>query len=156
MVKTAASGELKLGDLAPDFAMSDQDGNEVKLSSYRGKHNIVLVFYPGDMTPGCTLQLCAIRDDWSKFIQADTLVFGVNHGDEKSHAKFIQAHEFPFPLLIDKDKKVSAKYGAVRSIFGHKVIKRSVVGVDKNGKIVFLKRGMPKDADVIKAMLAAK
>lgn len=156
MASTPKKPELKLGDQAPDFALPDQDGGTVGLSSFLGKKKVVLVFYPGDMTPGCTMQLCAIRDDWSKFIDADTAVFGVNHGDKDSHARFIKAHGFPFPLLIDKDKKVSAKYGAIRSLFGHKVIKRSVVGVDKQGKVVFLKRGMPKDADILKAMLAAK
>jgi peroxiredoxin Q/BCP len=102
------------------------------------------------------MQLCAIRDDWSKFIAADTLVFGINHGNGDSHAQFIKTHGFPFPLLIDKDKKVSAKYGAIKSLFGHKVIKRSVVGIDKQGKISFLKRGMPKNTDILKAMSAAK
>lgn len=156
MAKSEKPTELKLGDAAPDFVLPDQDGKDVKLSSFRGKQKVVLVFYPGDMTPGCTMQLCAIRDDWSKFVSADTAVFGVNHGDKDSHQRFIKMHGFPFPLLIDKDKKVSAKFGAIMSLFGHKVIKRSVVGVDKQGKIAFIKRGMPKDADIIKAMLAAK
>lgn len=156
MAKAEKPPELKIGDQAPDFTLPDQDGKEIKLSSFRGAKNVVLVFYPGDMTPGCTMQLCAIRDDWSKFIQADTQVFGLNHGEADSHKSFIKAHSFPFPLLVDKEKKISAKYGAIKSIFGHKIIKRSVVGINKTGKIVFLKRGMPKDADVIKAMLAAK
>jgi len=156
MAKTENPSELKLGDMAPDFTLPDQDGKDVKLSAFRGKRKVVLVFYPGDMTPGCTMQLCAIRDDWSKFVAADTAVFGINHGDKDSHQRFIKTHGFPFPLLIDKDKKVSAKYGAIKSLFGHKVIKRSVVGIGKQGEIDFLKRGMPKDADIIKAMLAAK
>jgi peroxiredoxin Q/BCP len=156
MAKTDKPMELKIGDMAPDFTLPDQDGKDVKLSSFRGKRKVVLVFYPGDMTPGCTMQLCAIRDDWSKFVAADTAVFGINHGDQDSHKRFIKAHSFPFPLLIDKDKKVSAKYGAIKSLFGHQVIKRSVVGIDKQGAIVFLKRGMPKNADIIKAMLASK
>lgn len=156
MAKTDATPQIKTGDPAPEFTLRDQAGKEVKLASFRGDKKVILVFYPGDMTPGCTMQLCAIRDDWSKFIAADTLVFGVNHGNEDSHAQFIKTHSFPFPLLIDKDKKVSAKYGAVKSLFGHKVIKRSVVGIDKQGKIAFLKRGMPKNTDILKAMLAAK
>jgi peroxiredoxin Q/BCP len=156
MAKTDTPSQIKTGDIAPDFALRDQGGKEVKLSSLLGKHKVVLVFYPGDMTPGCTMQLCAIRDDWSKFIAADTLVFGINHGNEDSHARFIETHGFPFPLLVDKDKKVSAKYGAIKTLFGHKVIKRSVVGIDKQGKITFVKRGMPKDSDILKAMLAAK
>jgi len=152
MTKTIKPAELKPGRPAPDFTLPDQSGKEITLSSFRGKKNVVLVFYPGDMTPGCTMQLCAIRDDWSKFLKADAAVYGINHGDAESHQRFIKTHGFPFPLLIDKDRKVSAKYGAVHVFFGRKIIKRSVVGIDKQGRIVFLKRGMPKNADIIKAI----
>jgi peroxiredoxin Q/BCP len=147
-----ANHKLKIGDLAPDFTLADENGNDVTLSSFRGKNNVVLIFYPGDMTPGCTMQLCAIRDDWSKFQAVDTVVFGINHGDAESHKRFIAAHGFPFPLLIDKFKKISAQYGATGTIFKHPIIKRSVVVVDKHGRIAFLRTGMPKDSEIIKAI----
>jgi peroxiredoxin Q/BCP len=148
----APAPELSVGGKAPDFTLKDQEGTEVTLSDFKGKKNVVLVFYPGDMTPGCTMQLCAIRDDWSKFIRTDTVVFGINHGDAESHEAFIKKHAFPFPLLIDKDKKVSARYGATKKFFKAVVIKRTVVVVGKDGTILFLKRGMPKDADILKAI----
>ncbi len=144
--------ELTVGDKAPDFTLNDQNGTPVKLSSFRNKKNVVLVFYPGDMTPGCTMQLCAIRDDWSKFERQDTVVFGINHGDADSHTAFQKKYAFPFPLLIDTGKKVSATYGALKTFFKATIIKRSVVIIDTTGNIVFLKRGMPKNADILKAI----
>ncbi len=144
--------ELKIGDRAPMFSLRDQKGGLVSLADFNGKKNVVLFFYPGDMTPGCTMQLCAVRDDVTKFSKKDTVVFGINHGDTESHARFIKKHSFPFALLIDTGKKVSEKYGAVKKYFNIKMIRRCVVAIDKEGIIVFLKRGMPKNADILKAL----
>ncbi|MFH1077753.1 MAG: peroxiredoxin [Patescibacteria group bacterium] len=144
--------DLAVGDNAPLFTLPDQDGHKVSLADFKGKKNVVLIFYPGDMTPGCTMQLCSIRDDWSKFAKRDAVVYGVNHGDAESHQAFVEKYRFPFPLLIDANKKVSEAYGAVRPIFRTKVIRRTVVVVDKEGNIVYLRRGMPKDADILKAI----
>jgi peroxiredoxin Q/BCP len=148
----AAKPALELNALAPDFALKDQAGKDVTLSAFRGKQPVVLIFYPGDMTAGCTLQLCAVRDDWTKFQRAGVPVFGVNHGDTASHKAFVDRHSFPFPLLIDTDKKVSAKYGAILKLGSLKLIRRMVVGIDKEGRIIYLKRGMPKNTDILKAM----
>src|SRR3989338_5835990 len=89
---------LTVGSRAPSFTLKDAAGNAVSLKDFRGKKSVVLIFYPGDMTPGCTMQLCAIRDDWSKFTRHDTVVFGINHGDAESHKAFIKKYGFPFPL----------------------------------------------------------
>lgn len=145
---------LTLFGQAPDFTLPDQSGTPIKLSDFRGKKNVVLIFYPGDLTPGCTMQLCNIRDDWSKFQKTDTVVFGVNHGTAESHHLFSEKYGFPFSLLVDKDKKVSAKYGAAFSLLRRTIIRRTVVVIDKTGKVVFLRRGMPKDADILKAIAA--
>lgn len=145
--------DLSIGDPAPTFQLKDQAGNTVRLQDQRGKNAVVLIFYPGDMTPGCTMQLCAIRDDWQKFTDAGILVYGVNHADAESHQTFIRQHSFPFPLLIDTGKKVSAKFGATKSFFKTKIIKRSVIGIDKQGIVRYLRRGMPKDSEILKAML---
>jgi len=143
---------LEIGMKAPSFRLKDQTGQEVTLSDFKGKQPLVLIFYPGDMTPGCTMQLCAVRDDWSKFRTNGIAVFGVNHADAESHKKFIKKYTFPFPLLIDAGKKVSARYGATKPMFKAMVIKRSVVGIDKQGIIRYLKRGMPKNAEILKTM----
>ncbi len=148
--------ELTVGDRAPAFTLKDAGGRSVSLKDFRGKKNVILVFYPGDMTPGCTMQLCAIRDDWSKFAKTDTAVFGVNHADSDSHQKFSKKYGFPFPLLIDPGKKVSARYDAIKQFFKTKIIKRTVVGVGRDGKIFFLRRGMPKDSDILKALASAR
>lgn len=143
---------LKVGDKAPNFTLKSQDGHDISLSDYTGKKPVVLVFYPGDMTPGCTIQLCSIRDDWSKFEKAGAVVLGINHADAESHQKFISKYHFPFPLLIDTDKKISKKYGAIKKLFSATVIKRTVIAVDKDGIIRFSRHGMPKDAEILKAL----
>jgi thioredoxin-dependent peroxiredoxin len=147
--------QLSVGMRAPQFRLMDESGHAVALRDFKGKKNVILVFYPGDMTPGCTMQLCAIRDDWKKFVSTDTALFGVNHADAESHKKFVKKYNLPLPLLIDPGKKVSARYGAIKTFFKAKVIKRSVVGIGKDGKIFFLRRGMPKDADILKAAITA-
>ncbi|MEO5927940.1 MAG: peroxiredoxin [Patescibacteria group bacterium] len=144
--------ELAVGDNAPEFTLPDQDGKDVSLSDFKGKKSVVLIFYPGDMTPGCTMQLCAVRDDWSKFAKVNAVVFGMNHGDAVSHTTFIKKHSFPFPLLVDTEKKVATKYGALKKFFKATVIKRTVIVIDKEGKIVYLKAGMPKNTDILKAI----
>ncbi|MBI4138567.1 peroxiredoxin [Candidatus Uhrbacteria bacterium] len=143
---------LHVGDRAPQFTLPDQNGKKFRLSEARGKHPVVLVFYPGDMTPGCTVQLCALRDEMGKFHSRHALVFGVNHGDAASHERFIKKHALPFPLLVDKGKRVSEKYGATRRFFKTNIIRRSVVVIDADGRIAYLKRGMPKNSDILKTL----
>lgn len=144
--------ELQIGDKAPLFTLKTQTGQEISLSKIIGQKPVALIFYPGDMTPGCTIQLCNIRDEWSKFEQFDAQVFGINHADADSHQRFVAKFRFPFPLLIDTDKKIAKKYGAVKKLFSAMVIKRTVVVIDKNGRIVFYKHGMPKNIDLLKAL----
>lgn len=145
--------ELKVGDKAPTFTLKTQDNKDVSLNDFVDKKPVVLIFYPGDMTPGCTIQLCNVRDDWSKFEQADAIVFGVNHADADSHKRFSHKYNFPFPLLIDADKKVSKKYGAIKKLFLATVIKRTVVAIGKDGIIKFYRHGMPKNTEILKAII---
>lgn len=143
---------LKVGDKAPTFTLKTHKGKDVSLKDFKEKTPVVLIFYPGDMTPGCTIQLCNIRDNYPKFQELDAVVYGVNHADAKSHVKFVDKHQFSFPLLVDEHKKVSKKYGAVKKLFTATVIKRTVVVVDKEGKIAFYKHGMPKETEILKAL----
>lgn len=140
---------IKVGDKAPLFSLKNQKGQTISLKSYQAKQNVLLIFYPGDDTPGCTTQLCNLRDDFSKFKKYNCVVFGINHADKNSHQKFIKKYTFPFDLLIDTDKKISKKYKALKFMFGNESIKRSVVLIDKQGKIAFLKRGMPEDKEIL-------
>jgi len=112
---------LTAGSKAPDFKTKDQDGNEVSLSSLKGK-KVVLYFYPKDMTPGCTLEACSLRDNYKSLQKAGYEVFGISSDDEKSHRKFIEKEKLPFSLLADTDKTVHGKYGTwvEKSMYGRK------------------------------------
>lgn len=138
---------LKVGTDAPDFAVEDQDGKLVRLSDYRGEKNVVLVFYPGDNTPVCTRQLCAIRDDWGRFQDADAVVFGVNPAGADSHRKFIDKNDYPFPILVDDEKEVISAYGC-KGLF----TKRTVYAIDRSGRIVFAERGRPSTDEILGAL----
>ena len=101
---------LKVGDLAPDFSVKDQSGNEIKLSDYAGKR-VVIYFYPKDNTPGCTAQACNIRDNYSDLEKEGIVILGVSADSEASHQKFIDKFDLPFALLADVDKKMLNDYG---------------------------------------------
>jgi thioredoxin-dependent peroxiredoxin len=148
---------LNEGDIAPDFAVADQDGNEVKLSDYKGKR-VVLYFYPKDDTPGCTKEACSFRDANDVYAEKGIKVFGVSLDSEKSHQKFISKYNLPFTLLADTNKEVSMAYGVYgekknygKTYFG---INRTTFLIDENGKIakIFKKVNTEIHADeVLKA-----
>lgn len=127
--------ELKEGNKAPDFTALDQNGKKIKLSSYRGKKNVVLYFYPKDMTPGCTTEACDFAANHNKF--KNTVILGVSIDSEERHQKFIAKHDLPFDLIADVDKKVVNKYGVwqEKSLYGRKFmgIVRSTFIIDKEG-----------------------
>jgi peroxiredoxin Q/BCP len=101
---------IEEGSPAPDFELTSDSGETVKLSSLRGKP-VVLYFYPKDDTPGCTTQACGIRDAYGEFDAAGAVVLGVSPDDEKSHVKFRKKHELPFTLLADTEHEVAERYG---------------------------------------------
>ena len=101
---------LKKGHAAPEFCSKDQDGNDVCLKNFSGKR-VVLYFYPKDNTPGCTVQACNIRDNYSSVLGENIVILGVSADDEKKHLKFIEKFDLPFPLLADVDKTVLNLYG---------------------------------------------
>lgn len=138
---TRDPGELLLvGTKAPDFTVKDHLGNSITLSSYQGKQNVVLLFYPMNETPGCTQQLCTARDDFKRYSTANVAVFGVNPATAESHAKFADHYDFPFGILVDTEGEVVRKYGC-RGMAG--ITKRTVYVIDQKGMIVFAERGMP-------------
>ena len=137
------SDPLPVGTPAPDFSLPDDSGGIVKLSALRGKP-VVLVFYPGDDTPGCTKQLCQFRDHWGEALARSVEVFGVNPQSASSHVKFRQKFHFPFPLLIDRGQKVAALYHA-----NGLIVKRTVYRIGPDGIIRFARRGMPTPEEVL-------
>jgi peroxiredoxin Q/BCP len=102
---------LTVGDPAPDFSLPDAEGEIYSLADLKGKR-IVLYFYPRDNTPGCTKEACGFRDNYGTYQGQDVMVLGVSTDDAKSHTKFIQKYDLPFPLLIDEGGEVAAKYGS--------------------------------------------
>ena len=135
--------EIKEGNKAPEFTALDQDGQKVKLSSFRDKKNIVLYFYPKDMTPGCTTQACDFRDQQKSF--KSTVILGVSIDSQERHQKFIEKYDLPFTLLADVDKKVVQKYGVwqEKKLYGKTFmgIVRSTFIIDKTGTVrkIFVK-----------------
>jgi thioredoxin-dependent peroxiredoxin len=101
---------ISAGTLAPDFILTDDSGATRRLSDYRGE-NVVLYFYPKDDTPGCTTEACNFRDDYSDFVNAGVTILGVSPDSPKSHAKFKQKYQLPFPLLADEDHVICETYG---------------------------------------------
>jgi len=139
------SDPLPVGAPAPDFTLPDDAGNEVRLSALRGR-NVVLVFYPGDNTPGCTRQLCQLRDSWEAARVRGVAVFGVNPQSAQSHDSFRRRYSLPFPLLVDAGRKVASLYNANGII-----VKRTVYLVGPDGTIRFARRGMPSPQEVLAA-----
>lgn len=93
---------LEIGMKAPDFCLSDKDGNAVRLSDFIGK-KVVLYFYPKDNTPGCTRQACAFAAAYDGFKERNVVVIGISKDSIASHQKFAQKHDLPFILLSDPD-----------------------------------------------------
>lgn len=129
---------LNIGDRAPEFAVLNQNGQEIKLADYRGK-KVLLYFYPKDNTPGCTAEACSFRDNYQELIAAGIIVLGVSIDSEKSHKKFTDKFELPFPLLADVDKEIVSSYGVwgEKSMYGKSYmgITRKSFLIDEEGKI---------------------
>lgn len=102
----------KVGNMAPAFSLLDQNGKKVTLAQFKGKHNVVLYFYPRAMTPGCTVQACGIRDSKKALAKLDTVVLGVSPDPVAKLGKFIEKQDLNFTLLSDEDHAVTEKYGA--------------------------------------------
>jgi len=100
----------QVGDIAPDFTLSDQHGDEVSLSNLRGK-TVVLYFYPKADTPGCTVQACGVRDHRADYERADAVVLGVSPDKVGAVDRFDQKFDLGFPLLADEDNNVAEQYG---------------------------------------------
>ncbi len=101
--------ELTEGSKAPDFTGVDQNGNQVSLNDFRGK-KVILYFYPKDDTPGCTAQACNLRDNHTDLMAKGYQVVGISTDSVKSHKKFENKYQLPFPLIADEDQKIVGLY----------------------------------------------
>lgn len=150
--------ELKVGDTAPDFTATTDDGKTVSLSDYHGKR-VVVYFYPADDTPGCTTQACSFRDNYVEIEERNATVLGVSPDGVKSHQKFKTKYNLPFTLLVDEDHAITESYGA----WGEKTrpggekymgVIRSQVIVDENGKVIDTDYNVKADASYSEALSA--
>lgn len=130
--------ELKVGDKAPDFTTTDQDGKKIELKDFLGK-KVVLYFYPKDDTPTCTVEACNLRDNYEDLTKAGFVVLGVSPDEENKHKKFEKKYNLPFRLLADPDKRIIEKYGVwgQKNLYGVKFmgLKRTTFLIDEEGVI---------------------
>ena len=121
---------------APAFTLQNEEGEMVALDNYKGK-NVILYFYPKDLTPGCTTQACDFRDKYEDFSDLNAVILGVSLDDSAKHTKFIEKHGLPFSLLVDAGHKVAEKYGVwtLKKNFGKEYmgIERTTFLINENG-----------------------
>lgn len=129
---------LGIGDTIPSILGMDQDGNTVKASDYAGK-KLVLYFYPKDNTPGCTAEACSFRDNFHELRKAGYDILGVSVDDQKSHKKFIEKNQLPFPLISDTARSLAEIFGVwgEKTLAGRKYmgIFRTTFLIDEKGVI---------------------
>ena len=139
---------VREGEPAPDFTLRSDEGEDVTLSSLRGKP-IVLYFYPKDDTPGCTTQACGIRDSYDDFTERGAIVLGVSPDSETSHVKFKEKYGLPFTLLADPEHEVAEKYGTwvERKNYGktYMGVERSTFLIDSEGRVAKVMRRVKPD-----------
>ena len=130
--------KLAVGDKAPAFALKDQDGKLVRLSSFKGKR-VVVYFYPKADTPGCTQQSCNLRDAFPQLKKLKADVVGISPDTVEKQKKFDDKYKLKFPLLADIDHAVADAWGVWgdKSLYGKKFkgIIRSAFVVDEKGKL---------------------
>ncbi len=102
---------IQVGDKAPDFTLTSQSGEQVRLQDRLGERAVVLYFYPKDETSGCTAEACAFRDSYEVFTDAGAEVIGVSSDSAEKHASFAEHHKLPFTLLADPGGKVRKAFG---------------------------------------------
>ena len=112
---------MEIGDKAPEILGKDENGNEIRLSDFKGK-KLVLYFYPKDMTSGCTAQACNLRDNLPELEAAGYAVLGASVDSADSHKKFIAKNELPFHLIADTDKALVEQFGVwgEKNMYGRK------------------------------------
>lgn len=129
---------MRAGQQAPSFSAPDQDGNIRSLEDYKGR-KVVLFFYPKAMTPGCTAEVCNLRDNYKELQEQGYELLGVSADSVERQTKFTEKHELPFPLLSDENKEILNAYGVwgVKKMYGREYmgIYRTTFIIDEEGKI---------------------
>lgn len=118
---------------APAFSLPNQDGIVVNLADYLGRQPVVLFFYPGDFTPGCTREACTFRDLYTDFARAGVAVFGISADSVEKHRRFREAYQLPYDLLSDPKDEVARLYKVGKTLF---LKNRVTFIINKEGFIV--------------------
>jgi peroxiredoxin Q/BCP len=126
---------MKPGDLAPDFTLSDDDGNERSLGEFLANGPVVLFFYPAAMTAGCTKESCHFRDLAKEFAEVGAQRVGISPDAVAKQAEFTAKHSFDFPLLSDPDGTVATQFG-VRRRFGPLLTRRQTFVIDTDRRVL--------------------
>lgn len=129
---------IEIGTKAPEYLGRDENGNEIKLQDFAGK-KLVLYFYPKDSTPGCTQEACNLRDNYERMLAKGYAVVGVSVQDAKSHKRFIEKNNLPFPLIADTEMTLNNAFGVwgEKSMCGRKYMGtfRTTFIIDEEGKV---------------------
>lgn len=130
---------VEIGMQAPGFTLEAHNGKTITLSDLKGK-NVVIYFYPKDMTPGCTTEACDFRDQYQQFNDVNAVILGISPDPVDRHQKFVEKYGLPFLLLADTDHQIAEAYGVwkLKKNFGKEYmgIERSTFIIDKDGKVV--------------------
>jgi peroxiredoxin Q/BCP len=152
-MKAVMTAQPEIGDVAPDFEGSTSKGATIRLKDYLGKKNVVLYFYPRDDTRGCTIEACSFRDKLNSLRALWTEVVGVSVDSLESHRQFTEKNNLNFPLVSDRDKRISQMYGAL-SEDGSKAERITFI-IDRHGRIakVFTEVDVTKHTDEVVAVI---
>ena len=148
---------MQVGAKAPDFSLTDQHGNTVKLSDFAGK-KVVVYFYPKDNTPGCTRQACAFAENYAGFKTKGVVVIGISKDSVPSHKKFAEKYALPFILLSDPDLQAIQDYGVwqEKKLYG-KVsmgVVRTTFIIDEKGIIEKIMPKVKPDTNAVEILAA--
>jgi peroxiredoxin Q/BCP len=150
-----AASVPSVGNVAPDFTLTSQEGTPVSLKDYRGKW-VVLYFYPKDFTSGCTIEAHNFERDQPQYRQKGAVVLGVSVQDAESHKQFCTKEGLNFKLLADTDHKVSSAYGSLTNLGLVKFASRHTFIINPEGKVakVFTEVNPNKHSEEVLAALA--
>lgn len=140
---------LKIGDLAPDFTLKNANNEAFTLSDFKGKKNVVLLFFPAVGTSVCEKELCSTRDSMKDYEGLDAQVLAISVDGPFAQKLWTDRHQFNFPLLSDFNKEVSAKYDAIYDVWLPE--KFALRGVSKRSAFVIDKQGVVKYAEVLES-----
>jgi peroxiredoxin Q/BCP len=139
--------EVAIGELAPDFTLPSQSGEQVSLHDFLGKKNVVLYFYARDFTRACTAEAHSFRENYAAFTSTDTEVIGISSDTVETHKRFSQQCGLPFEILSDADSSVRMRYGVNSPLaaLSSRFTGRTTFVIDKNGivRLVFSSQLQP-------------